>query len=253
MRHGNKGKLVLLLVAMLALSCRHYPDPSGSDARDIMASTVKVSVTVIGVVTEKIGDNVITTETVLEWSGTGVVVAEDMSKGAGESLVASAAHVTNVAPIEGDGVSFVPVASITVIEKLDGSRCRAEQIYADVERDIGVLRTFCRAGDVAKVADRLPQIGSIVTVAGAGLGFHPNGSFFVTDGRFVGFLDGKDPKIVATTPIVSGHSGAGLFHNGELIGIVSMRYTRFENSAICVPLSNIKVAIDKAMVEWNAE
>lgn len=247
------------MLCMMSSCVHRFPDPEGSDARDMMRQTVKISVSVAGTKLYKDEEGVVQKkEEVIGWSGSGVVVAVDASKGKGESLVMTAAHVSNVprlilmADENGNPELFVVEAVLEIVEKADGSACAGEPIYADVPNDVGVVRASCIAGEVAKIADELPPVGAIVSTSGAALGIHPNDVFIVTDGRYVGFDDGFDGQIMLTLPVAPGHSGSGVFYHGKVFGIISRRTNRFEHVTLAVPLQHVRDAYDRSMETWNA-
>lgn len=254
----------MLAAALLFIACNcvhapTYPDPDGADAREMMSQTVKVSVSIAGTKLAKKDGQVVSIEEVIGWTGSGVVVAVNPWRGNGESLVMSAAHVTNVPPImvgleeDGSPSIFIVKSAAEIVEREDGSSCGAIPIYVDVPNDVGVLRVDCVAGQVAELADRLPPVGGIVSVSGAGLGVHPKNVFLVTDGRFVGYEDGFNPQLIVTLPVAPGHSGSGVFFRGKIFGIVSRRTIRFEHMTLAVPLEHMRRAFDRSVESWNAD
>lgn len=261
-----KKTISALLLGIMIISCAHIPCSDGADARAMMSSSVKIEVTVIGTLIKQVGENAegepilqVESEKIISWTGSGVVVANDLTKGGkGQSLVMSAAHVTNVPALipgfdeEGNINSlFITDASIQSVQLLDGSYCDSEEIWADVDLDVGVIKTSCIAGTVAPLALDLPPVGAMVSVSGAGLGIHPKGVFLVTDGRYVGSDDGFDGQLIVTLPVAPGHSGSGLFYKGHIFGIVSRRTVNFEHVTLAVSLENMRKAFDGAMEIWS--
>lgn len=256
----------IVLMALMFNACIHrFPDPGGADARDVMAQTVKIEVNVAGVKLTKIGEDAdgkaqlkVEEGVVVGWSGTGVVVAADASRGKGESLVMSAAHVLNVPqaiPIVKDGKleSIIIVqAALMTVTNLSGSVCEAQPIYVDTVQDVGIARALCVAGNVAELSSELPPIGAQVLTTGAGLGLHPNGVFITVDGRYLGLSDGENPRAMLSMDTAPGHSGSGVFHEGRLFSIVSSHYVNHESITYAVPLEQLQKALGAGMKEWNA-
>jgi len=256
-----KKIIAVVLLCLMVASCVHrFPDTDGADVRDISAQTVKISVSIAGdrLHKDENGDVVVEEGVVSGWSGTGVVVAADRSRGAGESLVMSAAHVLNIPKFmlqvnqDGELSLFVVKASLMIVEKLDGSGCEGVPMYVDVPNDVGMLKASCVAGDVATIASDLPPVGAMVTMTGAGLGIHPNGVFLAVDGRYVGFDEGFNPQEMLTIPAAPGHSGSGVFYRGQVFGIVSRGAGRYEHVTLAVPLEYMKDCMAKSLEIWNA-
>lgn len=254
--------LSLTLLTMLLLSCsgiQRFPDPDGQDARDVMAQTVKISVSVYGMHLSKGSDGgIVAEEKVIEWMGSGVVLDVDKTKGKGESLIATAAHVSNIPQgmptfdDEGNMTElFLPQASMTIVQTLEGKSCAAEAVYVDIPHDIGIVKAFCVAGKVAELAESLPPVGAAILVSGAGLGYHPNGVFLVEDGRYLGMSDGKDPDLVMSVPVVGGHSGSGIFYRGKVVGILTKVFVRFHHGSFGTALDHVRVALEAARENRN--
>lgn len=252
--------LITIIALLLSCTCvRRFPDPDGQDARDVMTQTVKISISVAGMQLSKGEDGgIVAEERVIEWMGSGVVLDVDLSKGKGESLIATAAHVSNIPQgiptFDEDGnleTLFLPQASLTIVQTLEGKSCAAEAVYADIPHDIGIVKAFCIAGEKAELAELLPPIGSAILVSGAGLGYHPDNVFLVEDGRYLGLEDGRDPSMIMSVPVVGGHSGSGIFHKGKVIGILTKVFVRFHHGSFGTELSHVRVALEAARENWN--
>jgi len=256
----RKISLLMLLLMCSSLSCiRRFPDPEGRDARDMMSQTVKVAVSILGMHLTKDEEGKISGKPmVIGWTGSGVIVDIDKHKGKGESLIMTAAHVSNIPEVipefgeDGQVKSlFLTKIAIITVETLDGRTCESESIYSDPEHDLGVIRSLCIAGNKAELADELPPLGAMVTTSGAGLGYHPRGTFVVTDGRYVGMEDGEDPGVVVTLPAVGGHSGSGIFYRGKVFSILTRRAIRFEHIVMGTELRYLKLALEGARGNWD--
>lgn len=254
-------KFLILLMTTLLMSCscvRRFPDPDGSDVRDAISQTVKIFVQIDGtkITNGKDGDAVRESYT-LKWSGSGVVVAIDARYADGKSLVMTAAHVSNVPMFkmmidDNDNKSlFVLEKEKIVIETLEGHICNGKQLKADVEHDVSVVEVDCIAGTKAELADELPPIGAIIMTSGAPFGYHPEGMFIPSEGRFAGIdLSDKDNEIF-TIPVAPGHSGSGIFYQGRLIGIVSAHNTEYEHMTKGPHLKYLKEVLKLALGEWK--
>lgn len=253
-------KMLTLVTLLLLTACqgcvRRWPDPQGLDAREMMVSTVKVRVKVEGTwaVANSLGVSLV--PDTLEWSGTGFVVASDRSRGTGESLVMTAAHVGHVPRtiVRKDGESVVPrvflVKSVErTVERLDGSECPAEPSFEDLDHDVSVLRTGCVAGSTADLADRLPPQGAFVSVTGCPEGFHEPGVFAVTDGRYLGTH--PDGELLLSAPAAHGSSGSGVFYQGRVVGLLRAVY-EFDHVTTAVDLSYLRHALRRALEAWDA-
>ena len=257
-------KLLIVLAGLMFFgsSCikRCDPEIEGADARAVLKSTVKIYAKVSG--HKRVfasdpsavdGPKDFEPETI-KWVGSGVVVRTDMK--AEQSLIMSAAHVTNMIPPEAhreDGLHIFVAEKIELtVETLDGTKCSAVQLAANKDTDVSVIRSNCVAGTAAEIASELPPIGSSVMVSGAALGFHPKNIFIITDGRYMG-IDEDDGAEVVTLPAVSGHSGSGIFHEGKVVGIVSRRAVDFEHITLCVNLENIQKVFSLAEKVWALE
>ena len=235
-----------------------YPDPDGADARRMMAQTVKINVEVVGKLFSKdAAGKVDVKDDSFGWMGSGSVVAVDASRGKGESLVLTAAHVSSTPKIGTPMFSpdmmkmFVVEAVLMYVETNDGRSCLADQIAADVGLDMGVLRVYCVAGEVAEVATELPPQGAMVTTCGAALGYHPAGVFIVTDGRYVGLTDDQPPEVVLTLPVAPGHSGSGVFYKGKIFAVVTKVFRSFHHITLATELSQLQRLIGEARSTWS--
>jgi len=251
--------VVFSMVLFLALSsCMHSNcNLSGVEARRMMSQTVKVNVEVKGILVQKKNETEISkTPHEISWIGTGVVVAVDKTKNGGESIILSAAHVVNVPKLfVQQGEDGLPIVMIVesfeeTVEKNDGTICKASVLIQDEDTDVGALKAECIAGDVAPLAQSLPQPGDSVSVVGAGLGVHPRNSFLVTEGRYVGPESDITTDVVITAPVAKGNSGSGVFADGKVIGIVSKKSSSYEHITFVAPLPYLKETLKRAMEKW---
>jgi len=249
-------KFVIFFLALFVLSCscvRRFPDPEGSDVRDVASHTVKVFVELGGVkMTKDSTGEILKRSDTVKWVGSGVVVDIRGSK----SLVMTAAHVSNIDPFMmgqdevGNPALFIVQTEKLTVETLEGRMCDAKQIKADSTHDIAILDVDCIAGTKAEFASELPPIGAMVLTSGAALGYHPENVFVITDGRFMG-IDKKDDKVVVTVPAASGHSGSGMFYKGKIFGILTARMIDFEHITLGTQLQFLNELFASARGEWK--
>ena len=252
-------KHILTLLLLLVSSCiKRSPNPEGQEVRDMMSSTVKITVTLKGSILSSDGDGgAKVSPEMIEWYGSGVIVATDYSKGKGQSVILSAAHVVDVDPliVGSDNEGRPTLFAVKSIEKkiiaLDGTVCDAETIYVDEKNDVGAMVAFCVPGPAAEIATEVPDIGVSVTTSGASLGFHPPGVFVVTDGRYVGAMSEDDSQHVYTFAATNGQSGSAVYYNGKVVSIISKKIGGFEHVVFGVNLSNVRKAYSRALEVWN--
>lgn len=252
----------ILGISLVSSSCvkRIENFDEGSDARQAMKSTVKIYATVTGhkvvFVPKPDSEDFLEVDGGVEtvsWVGSGVVVENDSEKN--ESLILSAAHVTTMGEIrnlhfEDDIHLFIAESLKLTIETLDGVKCDAEALVADNKYDVSAIVSKCVAGIPARLVKELPPVGAAVLVSGSALGYHPNGVFIVTDGRYLG-IDSETKEEVLTLPVAGGHSGSAVYYRGEIIGIISKRMIRFEHITLGVSLENTKSMYTTAYKMWQ--
>ena len=222
-----------IAIATLHVACvRNLPDSDGHDAREMMASTVKVEI------------RVKQSSGFTGMDGSGFVVATDGHRKL--SLVMTAAHVALV----NDQVA-VGYAATVVVKTLDDRSCTAAQWVVDVEHDIVILLVDCVAGNPVTFATTLPPQGATVSFSGAPMGLHPRGVFWVTEGRYLGIYN--DGDVAFSVPSHDGGSGSGIFYRGRVIGMFHRRDSIFEEATFGVSLEWLRQAMDTANSTWNSK
>ncbi len=175
--------------------------------------------------------------------GSGVVLWVDYA--ARRSIVVTARHV-----VDPHFENWIP-QEVAIMEEqvevrtLSGEVCGARVLLLDPDHDASFLDVSCVAGDPAVLAPGPPEVGGWVYAVGAPDGWHPDGMFAVTDGRFLGRMG--DGTIVTSTPVGHGSSGGGLFSDGGLLlGIVVAGNQAFRHIVFSVPAADIAGSFARA-------
>lgn len=184
-------------------------------------------------------------------TGAGVVFKHDLDYRV--TFVMTANHICDV-----DENVPTPFGDIRLRSKAmtvifsDGYRAKAIPFDNDPDNDLCVLKVMGVGGTVAKIADEMPPLQSMAQIIGNPLGMMEPGIVPVSDGRFAGFST-QTPFTTAvfTGAIVGGFSGGGVFYDGKLVGIVSMRMREYEHSCLAVPLDPIHDLVKFSMKHWN--
>lgn len=138
-------------------------------------------------------------------TGSGFVAAHSH----GQTLVITAGHVCG---------STNPLAS--QIMEIDGTTHEAEVALFD-PRDVCILVSRGTWGQVAGLAHEDPFLGAPVIFAGATKGFWGPRQAVVTDARYSGTTNFDGVTMSVLSGMTSnGASGSGVFHQGQIIGIV---------------------------------
>ena len=190
--------------------------------------------------------------------GSGTVVAGNVDKE--ETLVLTAGHVCEAPAVGAEAdlpIGHVKVTEVSIdVITLRGSKLDAEAIVQSMIPDVCVVKVHGIAGKVAKVANELPPVGSVVVNVGYPLGVKSNMYASITQGFYSGLhqLEMKEGKFVtfvmSTVQITHGNSGSALFFEGKIIGVVVMGPESYNSMAISTNLDDVKEAIQQALRVW---
>ena len=246
------GALTTLLI--LTNSCVSIPvKPETNEVQEAMKSTVKIRANVTSLrrsIPAKEGEE--PQQVTEKWVGSGIVT--DVNGKRNESLILTANHVATAEQaqlrLEDDGLYVYILKDIKLtVETLSGEMCDAKLVAGDEENDIAFIAAKCIAGNPAQIADKMPQVGKIVIISGAPMGYHPNNIFVVVEGFYLGRTDGAE-KDVFSVPVAQGMSGSGVLCDGKIVAVVSQKIEDYENLTIAINLDKIKALYAVAETLW---
>ena len=190
--------------------------------------------------------------------GSGVVIAID--EDTDSSLVLTAEHVCSDTYGVGEVVYFGRALVISTekhVVTADGERLRAEVFYSDVANDICALEVSGIAGEPAEVGSFHPPRQALLLTAGAPNGHWGSGNINVVEGYFSGIMLrpilGHMGYYQFSIPVIGGMSGSGIYYRGQLVGIITIRSTRYGHIGWGPGINMVGPFIDQARSNWNLE
>lgn len=258
-------KIVIFLMLLFAVACScaeqsrivmHTGD--GADSLEASAHTVRIVKKERGL-SRIVSDGGLVVEPWDDTSaGTGIVIEiKD-----GHTLVMTARHVAHSKPFTvvevtndkdeplADSYAVIQVTSITFdVSQNDDESCTAREVYENAADDVSLIDVDCILGSPAVFADQLPPYGSSIVVVGNPLDLFSD-VFVPMEGLYVGATDTHKIAHLMTNPIVGGYSGAGVWRNGQLVGMAHAinTYANYRQLSYMIPLNSIRndVAIYRA-------
>jgi hypothetical protein len=186
-------------------------------------------------------------------TGTGVV----LSVNDGKTLILTAGHVAKTMEVVPDlddptGKKMYPtIFSVMHVYDLNNYQCMSRVLEISDKPDLALVEANCVAGTPVELADGMPPIGGRIVDVSEVASYHPNMSFCVTDGRWLG-VD-EDGDLTVSAAAAGGASGSGIFYRGKLVGILVSVNAGFEHLAHGVPIGPAKEFIAKAVAKLHAE
>ena len=176
-----------------------------------------------------VGSNILTNVTI---SGSGIIIESNET----ESWALTAGHVCY--PDVHDPFIIAPELWVLLAVALNGEGEFADVIAIDQISDACVLRLPIGNLPVAELAKAMPAIGQKVFLGAYPLGVYQVGHVPFFEGYYAGIINDKASY---TIPVTNGSSGGGIINSkGQVVGIVSMAISGFENITLTTKLQDIQ-------------
>jgi len=253
----SKNTQKILAIVSLLVAATSFAAPRGTQVSplEMMASAVRVEVTVEYTRFAEEEDQSTSTKGQESWSGSGVVYAKVGQGESARSRILSAFHVLNtpaVGSLKEDNVEFLGLvlskgtkrtdAVSYKIQTADGRTCNLKVLAlgsAD-EHDTAVGEADCDAGRVAALGDSVPVMGEKLSVVGYALYAKKP---MLTEGYMSGLMDGY---LLTSAPAYGGNSGGPVFHNGKVIGLLVRGNRDYTNLTFVVGIEDCLRRIGEA-------
>ena len=219
-----------------------------SSAIEMMASTVRLSVTVEYTRLLQENGQSVEQHATDEWTGSGVVYDKtSRENGPIRSRILSANHVLEtpvVGSVEDDVIEFFGITikrgerrvdSVKVeLQTADGRICNVKVLAlgSSDTHDTATAEADCDAGRVAKLASAVPVMGEKIFVSGYALGVPLP---MLTEGYISGMFDGY---LLTSVAAFGGNSGGPVYHNGRVIGLLVRGSREYPHLTLVVNLED---------------